>query len=195
MRHRLDHIGTGDEHVGGLVDHQNEVGDRRGINSTSGTRSHDRRDLRDHAARQCVAQKNVGIPGQRHHAFLNARASGVVQADHRRADAHRGIHDLHNLAGVSFGERSAEDGEILREDKYEPALNASVAGDETVAEELLFVHPEIGAAMGDELVGLLEGAFVEEKFNSLARRHLACFMLAFATIDAATSLGKAIAAF
>ena len=63
-----------------------------------------------------------------------------------------------------------------------------------VAEELLLVHAEIGAAMGDEFIRLFEGAFVEKKLDALARRHLACFMLAFATIGAATGLGQAIAA-
>ena len=195
MRHGLDHVRPGDEHVGGLVDHENEVGDRRRIDRAAGARPHDGGNLRHHSAVQRVAQKNVGVAGQRHHAFLNARAAGIVQADHGRAHLRGQIHDLDDLAGVRLRERSAEDGEILREDIDQPAFDAAVAGDEAVAVRLLLGHAEVVAAVRDQLVGLFEGALVEQKLDALARRHLAFFVLALAALRASAFFGKLVALF
>ena len=75
----------------------------------------------------------------------------------------------------------------------QPAFDAAVAGDEAVAEDLLVRHAEVGAAMGDELVGLFEGAFIEQELDALARRHLALFVLAFAALGAASGFRKFVA--
>jgi hypothetical protein len=48
--------------------------------------------------------------------------------------------------------------------------------------------------MGDELVELFEGAFVEEQFDALAGGELALFMLAIAAFFAAALLGRGMAA-
>ncbi len=141
-----------------------------------------------------VAQEDVGVTGERHHAFLNARAAGVVEADDGSADAHGHVHHLDDLGGVGFGERAAEDGEVLSEDEDETAFDASVAGDEAVAEELLLVHAEVVAAVGDELVGLFEGAFVEEELDALAGGHLALLALRGDAGFASTGLGEGVAA-
>ena len=84
----LDDVGAGDEHVGGVVDHEDEVGDGGRIDGSAGAGAHDGGDLRDDAGGEGVAQEDVGVAGERHHAFLNARAAGVVEADDGRADAH-----------------------------------------------------------------------------------------------------------
>ena len=81
----LDDVRAGDEHVGRVARHENEIGDRRRIDRAARAGAHDRADLRNHAARKRVAQKNFGVARERHHAFLNARAAGIVQADDRRA--------------------------------------------------------------------------------------------------------------
>src|SRR6185369_12393559 len=117
------------------------------------------------------------------------RAAGIVEPDDRRADLHRHVHDLDDLGGVGFGERPAEDGEVLGEDEDEASFDAAVTGDEAVAKDLLLVHAEVGAAMRDELVGLLEGAFVEQELDALARRHLTFFMLALAAFGTASGFG------
>ena len=111
----LMHVRAGHEHVARALDHDGEVGDRRRVHGAAGARPHDRGDLRHDAGRQRVAQEDVGVAAERQHAFLNARAARVVQADDRRAHLHRQIHDLDDLRGVGLGERSAEDGEVLRE--------------------------------------------------------------------------------
>ena len=84
----LDDVGAGDEHVGGLIDHEDEVGDGGGVDRAAGAGSHDGGDLRDDAGGENVAQEDVGVAGERPHAFLNARAAGIVEADDGCADAH-----------------------------------------------------------------------------------------------------------
>ena len=134
--HGLDDVRAGDEHVGGLVHHEDEIGDGGRVDGAAGAGAHDGGDLRHDSAVQRVAQENVGIAGQRHHAFLDARAAGVVQADDGGAHLGGEVHDLDDLGGVGFGERAAENGEILREDEDQPALDAAVAGDEAVAVDI-----------------------------------------------------------
>ena len=139
------------------------------------------------------AEKDVGISGQRSHAFLNARASGVVQANHGCAHFCGEIHNLDDLSRIRFGKRAAEDGEVLREDIDEPAFDAAVAGDEAVAVRFLLGHAEVGAAVGDEFVGLFEGAFVEQELDALPRRHFAFLVLALAALRASSVFGELVA--
>ena len=55
-----------------------------------------------------------------------------------------------------------------------------------------FVHPEVAAAVRDELVDLLEGAGVEQQIDALARRQLAGVVLPLHPIGAAAELGAAL---
>ena len=142
VRHRLDHVRAGHEHVAGALDHQREVGHGRRVDRTAGAGAHDQRDLRDHARGHDVAQEDVGVATKRGHALLDARAAAVVEADDRRADLHGQVHDLADLLGVRFRERAAEDGEVLAEDEDEPAVDLAVAGDHAVAEVLCFSSPK-----------------------------------------------------
>ncbi len=82
----------------------------------------------------------------------------------------REVHDLADFPRVGFGKRSAEDGKILREYVNQPPVDAAIASDEAVAGDDLFLHAEIAAAMGDQLIEFFEGAFVEQQFDALARR-------------------------
>ncbi len=121
--------------------------------------------------------------------------AGIIQPNDRRAHLGRQVHDLDDLSRVRLRKRSPEHGEILGENINQPALNAPISGDESVAVNLLLGHAEVVAAVGDELVGFLERALVEQKFNALAGRHLAFFVLALAAFGAATIFGKLVPPF
>ena len=84
-----------------------------------------------------VALEHVGIARQRIDALLDARAAGVVEADHRRADLHGDVHDLADLGGMHARQRAAEHGEVLAEDIDQPAVDRAVAGHHAVAGDLL----------------------------------------------------------
>ena len=55
--------------------------------------------------------------------------------------------------------------------------------------------PKSVAAVGDELVGLFEGAFVEQQLDALAGGELAVLVLALAAFGATALLGQGVAAF
>jgi hypothetical protein len=156
MRHGLHHVRSGDEHVARPLDHDREVGDRRRVDRAAGARPEDHRDLRDDAGRQDVAQEDLGVPAEGRDTLLDPRATRIVQADDRRADLHREVHDLADLAGVCLGQRAAEDGEVLAEDEDRSAVHRAVPGDDAVAEEGLVAS----VAAGDEGVELDERARV-----------------------------------
>ena len=115
--------------------------------------------------------------GQGVDAFLDARAAGIVQADDRCAGADREVHHLANLLGHGLGQGTAGDGEILREDIHDTAVDGAAAGHHAVAVEVLFVHAEVRAAVLHEHIVLLETAFVEKKRNPLAGGQLTLGML------------------
>ncbi len=192
VRHRPDHVRPGDEHVGGVLHHEDEVGDGRAVDRPAGAGAEDDRDLRDHAGGQGVAEEDVGVAGQRDHALLDARAAGVVEADDRAADLHGPVHHLADLLGEGAGERAAEDGEVLGEHEDLAPLHQAVAGDHAVAQVALRLHPEVGAAVGLELVQLHERARVEEQVDPLARGQLAGLVLPGDPLLAAALLGLCV---
>ena len=64
-----------------------------------------------------------------------------------------------------------------------------MAGDDTVARDDLVGHPEVEAAMCDELVDLFESVGVEQQVDALARGQLAGRALALEALFTATELG------
>ena len=159
--HRLHHIRAGDVHIARALDHEDEVGQRRRVDRAARAGPEDRRDLRDHSTRLHIAQEQAGVAGQRHHALLNARAAGIIQADDRDPQPHRGIHQPRDLARVLFRQRAAEDGEVLAEDRDRSAIDQPGSRDHPVARDALIRHAEVVGAMRDQLTDLFEGALVE----------------------------------
>ena len=193
MEDGLDDVGAGDEHVAGALGHQREVGDGGGVDGSAGAGAEDGGDLRDDSAGEGVAEEDVSVTGEGDDAFLDAGATGVVEADDGSADAESGVHDLDDFGGVGFGEGAAEDGEVLGEDEDDATVDAAVAGDEAVAGDSLVGHAEVGGSVGDEFVGLFEGALVEEEVDALAGRELAEFVLAGAALGASAFFGDGMA--
>ncbi len=72
-RHRFDHVGAGDVHETGLLDHKDKVGHRWGIDRPTCTWAHDSADLGNDARGEYVAQKDVGVGRQADHPFLDPR--------------------------------------------------------------------------------------------------------------------------
>ena len=129
----LDDVGSGDEHVRGLVDHDDEVGDRRRVDRAARARAHDQRDLRDHPGGLHVAVEDLAVLGEGDDALLDAGAAGVVDPDDRGAGLERHVHDLDDLLAEHLAQRAAEDGEVLGEDEHLSTVDGAVAGDDAVA--------------------------------------------------------------
>ncbi len=185
----LDDVGTGDEHVGCFARHENKIGDRRRIDGAPGARPHDGADLRDDSAGEGVAQKNVRVTRKRSHAFLNARAAGIIEPDDGGPGTHGEVHDLADFLRVGFRERTTENREVLRENVNEAAIDPPKAGNKAVARGTLLLHAEINAAVPDKFVQLFECAFVQQKVHTLARGELAGLVLAFAALRVTPGFG------
>ncbi len=124
-----------------------------------------------------LSRKMSAYPPERDDAFLNARAAGVVEPDHRRSDLHRHFHDFADFFGVRFRQRAAEDGEILREDEHHPAMDLAATGDDPVTKDILLVQTEVGRPVGDEHIEFFEGIRVDQQLDPFARGQLPFFVL------------------
>src|ERR1700693_5583509 len=186
VRDGPDHVGTGHEEVRGLLGHEHEVGDGRGIDAAAGAGAEDRRDLGDHPGGAGVAKEDLRVPGQRHDALLDASPAGIVQADDGRAVDEREVHDLADLVRVGLGEGAAEDREVLREDVYRPACHSAGSAHHGVAGDAGLLHVEIPAAVDDERIELEERPRVEQQFDPLVRRELPLPVLPLRPLAAAS---------
>jgi hypothetical protein len=170
---RLDHIGTGDEHLAGLVDHDDEVGQRGGVHVTTRGGAHDQRDLRDHARGQDVVAEDPAVEAQRDDTLLDAGAGAVVDADQRAPGLDRQLLHLDDLLAVHLAEAAAEHRGVLAEDADLAAVDGAVAGHHAVTERPLVRQAEVGAAVPGEGVQLHEGTLVEQREDALAGGQLA----------------------
>ena len=168
VAHGLDDLGAGEEHVGLDLDHDDEVGQGRRVDGATGAGPEDTGDLRDNARGEYVAGEDFGVAGQRFDTFLNTGATGVIQADDRNAHLDAKVHDLADLFSQGLGQRTGENGKVLRVHVDRPAGQPAVTGDDTIAEELDLLHAEIVAAMQLEGIVLFKGAGVEQGLNALA---------------------------
>ena len=121
--------------------------------------------------------KDLGVAAQGGHALLDAGAPGVVQANHRRAHPHGLVHHLANFLRMGLRQGAAKHGEVLAVHEHQPAVDAAVAGDDTIAGDLLIGHAEVAVAVLDELVPFLEATFIEHQADALPGGQLALGML------------------
>src|SRR5690606_21792158 len=122
----LDDVWSGDEHVAGLVHHDHVIGQCRGVRRTAGRRAHDQRDLRDYTGGVHVVPEDIGEHGKRSHALLDAGAAAIQDADYRAAVAQCEFLDLDDFLAVDLGQGAAVDGEVLRVDGHQAAIDGAV---------------------------------------------------------------------
>src|SRR5207253_5699339 len=127
---------------------------------------------RDHARALHVAPEDLGIPGERDDALLDARAARVVDADQRTPELRGEIQHLADLLGEDLAQRAAEDGEVLREDEDLAAEDRPVTGDDRIAVRAPREHPEVGFAVPDVAVELHERTRVAQALHALPREQL-----------------------
>src|SRR5262249_3453551 len=85
--------------------------------------------------------------------------------------------NLDDLLGVGLRQRAAEHGEVLGEGEHSTAVYGAPAGDDAVAGDPGLIHAEVGGAVLDEHVELLERALVHQEIEPLAGGELAARML------------------
>jgi hypothetical protein len=173
----LHDVGAGDEHVRDALHHEDEVGHRRGVNGTPGTRPEHHADLRHDARCFDVPEEDPAVSRQGDDALLDSRAAAVVEPDERRADRLGEVHHLVDLLGVHLAQRAAEQREVLREDEHLPTADRAPPGHDTVGQRAVLLDAEPVGAMAGEHVELDEGPGVEEQLEPLAREQLAPLVL------------------
>ncbi len=89
---------------------------------------------------------------------------------------------------MGAGQAAAEDGEILGEEIDHPPVHRAPAGDDAVAGDAVVGHAELGGAVLDEHVELLEGAFVQQEIDTFA-----CGQLALGVLGCNPALAAALA--
>ena len=175
--HRLDHVRAGDEHVGLLADHEDEVGHGRAVDGAACTRSEDHAYLGDHARGLDVAPEDAAIAVKADHALLNTSPRTVVEANHRGAHAERQVHDLVDLLGEHLTEGPAEHCEVLGKQKDLPAVDGPPSGDDPVGVGALLDTALVRPVTGQH-VEFMEGARVKQIIDPFARQHLSLVTLA-----------------
>ena len=175
--HRLDHVRTGDEHVRGLLDHENEIGHRRRVHRTPRARPHDQADLRNHARAHHVTHEHVAVGAERHDPLLDPRATRIVDPDHRTTDLGRQVHHLAHLLGHHLAQRAAEDREVLAEHAHPTPVDRPVPRHDRVPPRPIALHLEVRRAMTHKRVQLLKRPRVEQLLDPLASRELPPLML------------------
>ena len=170
---RLDDVRPGDEHLAGLVDHDDEVGERGGVDVAARCGAHDQRDLRDDAGGLDVVVEDVAVQAQRDDTLLDAGARAVVDADERPAGLDGQLLHLDDLLAVHLAEAAAEHRRVLAEDADVAAVDGAVAGDHAVAQRPVLGQPEVRAAVLGQRVELDERVLVEQR-QGCARGRSAC---------------------
>ena len=85
---------------------------------------------------------------------------------------------------MDTAQAAAKDGEVLAEDVDQTAVDRPPTGNDAVAHELLLVHAEVGLAMHDQGIHLVEGAFVQQDIDALAGGQLALGLVGRQTVFA-----------
>ena len=152
----FDYGGTGKEHIGSPLNHENEVRQGGGVHRSSGTWAHDGRNLRDYSACENVPFEYLTISGQCVYSFLYAGSSRVVDADagYSRLQCH--VHDLAYFLRHGFAQRPSVHRKVLGIDIYEPSVYGAPARNDTVSVYMVRVHPEVSAPVADERIEFFE---------------------------------------
>ena len=101
----LDDVRAGDEHVGGVLHHEDEVGHGRRVDRAAGGGAHDGRDLGDDAGGDGVPIEDLAVAAESESTpFLDAGPAGVVEAHERHPGLQGQVHDLADLLGVHLAQ-------------------------------------------------------------------------------------------
>ena len=177
IRDLFNHLGAGDVHAGVAgIAHDDEVRQGGGVGraARAGTQNHG--DLRNHAGGKHIVVEHLGIAGKGRHAFLEARAAGVVHGHHRDAGFQGVLLGIRNFHGVHVAEGPALGQEVGGRAGHRTAVHQAEAGNDAVAGDFLLAHAEVVAVVAHMHADFREGAFLKEVPHAVAGCHFALFM-------------------
>ena len=168
---------TGKKHIAGILHHQRKVGEGRRVNGTACTRTEYRWDLWNNARSQDITLEYLAITGQCADAFLYTGTARIVHTDHRSPHRHRHIHNFADLLRHRFRQRTAVYRKVLGVNIDQPAVDRSRAGHDSVAEILLFLHPEVVTTVEFKHIIFFKTSFVDKHINTFTSCVFAPFVL------------------
>ena len=143
----------------------------------------------NHTAAQNIALEDFSVAGQGVNAFLDTGTAGIVQADAGGAVTQGHVLDLADFLAHGLGQGTARNREILGKYVYQAAADGTATGNHAVSVGMGLLHPEVGAAVPDKHVVLLEAAGIQQEFQALSRRLFAFCMLGFDALFATAQAG------
>ena len=167
-------VGAGDEHVARAVDHEDEVGERRGVDGASRRRPEDHGDLGDDPGHARVAEEDPPEAVQGRDALLDAGAPAVGEADERHPGLQGEVLDLVDLLGMRLTERASKDAEVLTVDADLTTLDPAESRDDTIGVGPR-LQPDVVRAVPHERIELFEGTLVEQQIESFTGSQLSVF--------------------
>ena len=183
----LNNCRAGNEHLGGVLNHVDEVGQSRAVYSAACGGTHDSGNLGNNAGSDGVFEEDLTIASQSVDSFLDTSTAGIVQANQRSAHFQSQALNLNNLSSMHFAKRAAFYSEVLCEYINQTAIYSAVTGGNAFTRKFFLFLTEVGATMTNETVQFYEGTFVEQCSDSFASSHFASFMLFSNTFFAASS--------
>jgi hypothetical protein len=165
LAHDLLHdAGPREEHRG-VVRHDDEVREGRGVGAPAGARPGDDRDLRDGARELDVLVEDPAVAAERREPFLHPGAGGGDEADDRSLGLTREAHDAHDGVRVRLAERAAHERGVLRVGEDGPALDGAGRADHAVPGARPLAHAARVHLGADQV----QGARVAERLEAADR--------------------------
>ncbi len=166
-------VRTGERHRAAALDHRHEVREAGDVGGAGRARTHQRGDLRDHAAHHDLLAEQV--PGAREHragGLLHARAGRVEQPHEGHPLGQRELAQAGDLDLAGHAHRPGHHREVIRAHRGEPAFDLAVAGHDAVGGRVDAVHGALGEVRFAVDAELDEGALVDQQRDALARGQL-----------------------
>src|SRR5207237_10536062 len=143
----FDNVGTGDENVAGLVDHESEVCHCGRVDGSPCAGTHYRRDLWNHAGSENVSKEYFRISSEADNSLLCPGASRVVQSDDWDSGLECHVHYLGDFSRAHLAQCAAECCEVVREEVDESSIYSTMSRDYPIAQNLLLGHSKVCGLM------------------------------------------------
>ena len=177
--HRLHDFRTGQEHIRGILHHQNKIRQGRRIYGTARTRPENTGNLGNHTRCLNVTLEDIGITTQGVDTFLNTCSARIIDTDTRCPHFHGLVHHLTDFLGHGLRQRASVHREVLCKHINQTPVDSTASGHDPVPQILFLLHAEVGATMELEHVHFLETAFIQQHVNAFASRIFPSRMLFF----------------
>ena len=127
-----DDVGSGDEHLGRVFNHDDEIGESGGVGVAAGAGAHDDGDLWHDSGRFGVGPESLSDEVKGDCAVLDAGAGTFVKPHEGASGGDGQFHNFDHFFAIDFAQSAAEDSAVLAEDTYFTPVDRAPAGDDAI---------------------------------------------------------------